>query len=183
MRPGRIIERFTTHLGEKGVIRAVAPRDVAAALDYVNALIAEDTFVAVSGPPLTEAHERRFIRVSVAEVRLDRKIHLVMELDGVLVGMGEVRPESYRKRHIGTIGISILAPYRDRGLGSRLLASLIAEAKRIGLRLLVLTVFENNPKATHIYEKAGFRVSGVTPGAIAFKGAFVGEVAMYLPLV
>ncbi|MEK7119576.1 MAG: GNAT family N-acetyltransferase, partial [Patescibacteria group bacterium] len=72
--------------------------------------------------------------------------------------------------------------YRQEGIGYQLLSTLIEEGKKAGLKLLILHCFENNDRALHLYEKLGFKRAGLVPGVYAYKGTFVGEVTLYLPL-
>ncbi len=61
--------------------------------------------------------------------------------------------------------------------------SLIDEARSLGLRLLTLSCFENNAPALHVYEKLGFQKAGIIPEAISYKGKYINEIHMYLPLL
>jgi predicted GNAT family acetyltransferase len=56
------------------------------------------------------------------------------------------------------VDIALTPPYRGRGLGTRLLRGLIAEAEQSG-RPLSLHVETHNP-ARRLYERLGFRPAG-----------------------
>jgi RimJ/RimL family protein N-acetyltransferase len=88
-----------------------------------------------------------------------------------------------RQVHVGEVDIAVAKPYREEGIGLILFNIMILEAKRIGLKLLRLYCYENNPRAIHVYEKIGFHKVGVIPEAILYKGTYVGQVIMYLSLV
>jgi RimJ/RimL family protein N-acetyltransferase len=62
--------------------------------------------------------------------------------------------------HRCEFGIGILKPYRNQGIGGRLLEQLMLWAKEKNLRRLELSVFENNPHARRFYERWGFVVEG-----------------------
>jgi RimJ/RimL family protein N-acetyltransferase len=81
---------------------------------------------------------------------------------------------------VGEIGISVAAPYREEGIGTECMKALIGTAKQIGLKLLFLHCFENNPRAHHTYEKVGFVRAGSVPGMYSYKGDYLGEVTYYL---
>ena len=59
-------------------------------------------------------------------------------------------------KHCGTLGMGVVAEYRGRGIGTRLLDAVLARAKEIGLDKVELAVYETNETAIHLYEKFGF---------------------------
>lgn len=62
------------------------------------------------------------------------------------------------------LGIAVRSALRGRGLGSRLLRALLAQAARAGIRQLSLSVEIDNP-ALRLYERNGFRRVGRVGGA------------------
>ena len=68
---------------------------------------------------------------------------------------------------------------RDRGLGTEAVGLATAYGiERLGLRRITLEVFEFNPRGRRVYEKVGYTVTGVRPGAFVFDGVAVGAVDM-----
>ena len=59
--------------------------------------------------------------------------------------------------------IAVAAEARGRGVGRALLAELLAEAERRGVRELFLEVRADNPVARALYESVGFAEIGVRP--------------------
>lgn len=59
--------------------------------------------------------------------------------------------------------IAVVAEARGRGIGRALLAELLAEAGRRGVRELFLEVRADNPAARELYESVGFREIGLRP--------------------
>jgi RimJ/RimL family protein N-acetyltransferase len=106
----------------------------------------------------------------------------VVEVNGKFAGSCEVRIGDRRKAHSGEIGISLAAPYREEGIGSVCMKTLIGQSRKLGLKLLYLHCFENNYRAHHTYEKVGFIRAGTVPDMYAYKGAYIGETTYYLPL-
>jgi len=87
-----------------------------------------------------------------------------------------------RSTHVADVGISIRKRYRDEGIGTKLLEILIAEAKKAGHKVLVLTLFEINKRAHAVYKKLGFKDVGVIPEAYSYKGKYEDEIVMYKKL-
>lgn len=63
---------------------------------------------------------------------------------------------------IRIVDIAVLPAFRNQGIGSAVLASLIAEANRGTVRL-ALTVSKSNAHARRLYERLGFRVAEDLP--------------------
>lgn len=123
--------------------------------------------------------EREWIRKSV-ENPLALKI--LVEADGQVVGLCDVTGGVgiRRMRHRAEIGISILAAWCDRGLGTLLMGELIGWARRQPeITLLRLAVFSHNRRALAVYRKVGFVEEGVRRCAARYTdGRYVDEVVM-----
>ena len=94
-------------------------------------------------------------RLDPAEVANRRGAFLVVRRDGLPVGCGAVRlldPET------GEIKRMFVSPsVRGRGLGRCLMAALEAEARRLGVRRLVLETGIRQTAALALYRSAGFQ--------------------------
>lgn len=167
---------------KKRIIRPLEAGDTNDLLTFVNTLIAEDTYLMLSGDKMTFTQERTYVVDSLARMKRKEKIHIVVADHNSIVASAEIRRGDRRKRHVGEIGISILAPYREQGLGSELMRRVISEGKRLGLRMLMLHCFENNKVALALYKKFGFTVCGILPGALYYRGHYIGEVTLYKDL-
>jgi len=73
-------------------------------------------------------------------------------------------------RHRATVGIALLKEYWNQGLGTRMFRELIriAEANPDILQM-ELDFIEGNSRARALYEKMGFRITGMKPNAIRLK--------------
>ncbi|EKD67313.1 MAG: GCN5-related N-acetyltransferase, partial [uncultured bacterium] len=126
--------------------------DLSDLLAYANNLIDEDTFVLLSGNHLTYEHEKTYVLDAINAMKEKKKIHLIARIGGKLAASFEVRVLPLRKSHAGEIGISVAPEFRGSGVGKKCMEILIKEAKKLGLRLLVLTCFAINARAIHVYE-------------------------------
>ena len=68
----------------------------------------------------------------------------------------EDRAYGYVADGIPEVGLAVLASYRRAGLGTALMAALIARATAEGLRALSLSVEDGNEAARALYEALGF---------------------------
>ncbi len=173
---------FKSKKGNEVIFRYPTSDDFQDMFSFACEIGSEDTFVTLDAPP-TESEEHTFFDRVIDEVAQKKSIYLMAYVNGIFAGNGRVARGKGRDYHVGHVGISLTRAFRDEGIGTNLMKSLIDEARALGLRLLTLTCFESNTAALHVYEKLGFQKAGVIPKAIAFKGQFIGEVHYYLPLV
>lgn len=178
---GKVIKSFKSKKGNTVVIRYPKWEDLDTVTEFVNDLIEEDTFLMLPEKQ-TRKSEASWMAKIFDDIENNKKIHIVAEVNGQYAGNCEIRVHERRQAHVGDVGISIAAQYREEGIGYELLASLIEEGKKAGLKLLIIHCFQNNERALHLYEKLGFTRSGLVPGVYAYKGSHVGEVTLYLPL-
>jgi L-phenylalanine/L-methionine N-acetyltransferase len=84
---------------------------------------------------------------------------IVAEFEGRLIGQAELRRESGRRSHCGSLGIAVHDEFQGRGVGALLLGSLVEAADTaLGLRRLELQVFADNAPAIALYRRFGFEV-------------------------
>ena len=68
------------------------------------------------------------------------------------------------------IGIALISEYWNQGIGTRMFEEMIRLAEeREDLLQMELEFIEGNARARHLYEKMGFRITGVQPNAIRLK--------------
>jgi phosphinothricin acetyltransferase len=58
------------------------------------------------------------------------------------------------------VSVYVAARCRRRGVGTRLLAELVAASERLGIWTLQAVVFPENPATVALHERAGFRLVG-----------------------
>lgn len=182
MEYGKILKSFTSKKGNAVIFRYPEPNDLDGMLSYANAMIDEDTFILLNGKQLTREYEQQFLDGVLKQMESGDLIQIAVIINGEYAGNASIERGKYRKSEVGHVGLGLLKQYREEGIGSELMKTMIEESKHLGLRIIELSCFENNPRALHVYEKLGFIKSGVTPGAILFKNSYIGEVHYYLPL-
>jgi RimJ/RimL family protein N-acetyltransferase len=103
-----------------------------------------------------------------------RSLLLIAECDREIVGMldfhGHQKPQ---RSHAGEFGMSVSKPWRNRGIGSRLLDQLFQWSATEKIRRLELNVFSNNAAAISLYEKLGFVHEGRQVQAVEIDGMYV----------
>lgn len=118
--------------------------------------------------------------------RNDPENFIVAALDGErLIGTaGGVRESEAKRRHLATVvGMYMHPDYRGRGLGMRLLTTVIDRLSQLnGIEHVRLSVNAGNEPALALYARAGFEVYGREPAALKVAGADHDELLMSLTL-
>ena len=91
-----------------------------------------------------------------------RSALLLAEVPEAIAGMIQFCAFSHpQQTHWGNLAVSVLLPWRRKGIGRALVGSLLEWAKGVdGLRRLSLEVFATNTPAIRLYESLGFAVDG-----------------------
>jgi ribosomal protein S18 acetylase RimI-like enzyme len=87
-----------------------------------------------------------------------------MELCGAVGMEREARAKVLHRAKV--VGMYVAPEASGQGIGARLMAALLAQARAEGLQSLVLTVTDGNDGAVRLYERCGFRSFGIEPRAI-----------------
>lgn len=105
---------------------------------------------------------------------------LACTVDGEILGNGQIDFSPLRKtRHRATLALSVLRAAWGLGIGSALLAELLALARRHGVEIVELSYIEGNDRARRLYEKFGFQTVCEKPFAYKLQdGRFAGEITM-----
>lgn len=156
MVPGKVIKSFKSKKGNDVIFRYPKADDFEAIWKFAKDLAREDTFIELNREP-TEEEERKWFDDMLTKFTKNESVYLSVFVNGTFAGNTHVEKGRYRHEHVGHLGISLLVPYRDEGIGTALMQAVIDEARKLGLRLLTLSCFENNPRGLHIYEKLGFQ--------------------------
>jgi L-phenylalanine/L-methionine N-acetyltransferase len=81
--------------------------------------------------------------------------------DGQVAGMAGLHVDTGRRRHAGSVGISIHRDYQGQGIGRALMQALLDLADGyLGLLRVELEVFVDNTRAIKLYESLGFVTEG-----------------------
>jgi len=172
---------FHAKNGRRIVLRAPRMGDLDDFLELVNSLVDEGAEIPVESRKTREA-EADWLGRLLADIEKGSAICVVGEADGKLIANSEVRKGAGRRKHIGGLAIALKDGYRDVGIGTEMMRLLIEESRKVGLRLLCLSVYESNLRARHVYEKVGFREVGRIPKAICKGDQYLDEVVMALEL-
>lgn len=124
------------------------------------------------GMPFTVQEEEEFLR-SLEHSR--NAVMLVARLDGKIVGSASfTAPSRERLKHRGQLAVSVLKEAWGMGIGTKLMDAVIDFAKHTAqVEILHLEVRSDNLRAIRLYEKLGFRKTGVFHGMLKINGELI----------
>jgi len=177
MKTGEILHRFKAKDGREVILRTPRWEDLDDLMEYINSLVDEGADIATNRE-VTREEEADWLGRKLALLEKDEELSLVAEVDGKVVTNSEIAKQEGYSRHVGGVGIGIKKGYRDIGIGTEMLRTLIAQAKKVDLKMLTLSVFSTNKRAIHVYEKVGFKETGRIPKFFYKNGKYIDRVIM-----
>lgn len=167
--------------GRTAVIRSPKDEDIQGMLEYLYITAGETEFI-LRYPEecckyTAEGEKALFDRVNKA----DNEAMLVCLVDEKLVGNCQIAWSNVLKtKHRASVAIALLSEYWNQGIGTRLFQELIRIAEENKeLIQIELEFIEGNSRARALYEKMGFRITGIKPNAVRLKdGTLLNEYCM-----
>ena len=177
------IREFTYSMkdGRQALIRSPKEEDIQGMLDYLYRSAGETEFIIrypeECGIYTPEMEKVLFDRVNDA----DNEAMLVCLVDGKVAGNCQIAwKKSLKTRHRAAVAIALLKEYWGQGIGTRMFEEMIRIAEENeNILQMELEFIEGNRRARALYEKMGFRITGVRPNAIRLKdGTLLNEYTM-----
>jgi L-amino acid N-acyltransferase YncA len=181
MRAGTLFCEFTDGKGRSVRVRTPRWEDLDDLLDLINSAVGEGVDIYIDEPQ-ERNEEAKWLGQVLAEIESGQLIHVVVEADEGVVGSASLRRRRRCMSHVGELGILLKSGYREAGIGTMLLQTLVGEARKAGLEVLIIKYFAGNDRAQHVYEKVGFRETGREPGVVKRKGRYRDLVSMAMKL-
>lgn len=174
-------KEFTLKDGRKAVLRSPREEDIPGTLDYL-AVSAGETDYLLRYPEecaryTPEGEKALFERMNASET----EAMLVCTVDGKIAGNCQITWNNRIKTgHRASVAIALLKEFWGQGIGTRMFGEMIRIAEtNERLIQLELEFIEGNTRARALYEKMGFRITGVRPNAVRLKdGTLLAEYTM-----
>ncbi len=172
---------FTLKDGRHAVIRSPRDEDIQGMLDYLYVSAGETEFILrypeECGKYTAEGEKALFDRINASE----NEAMLVCLVDGKVAGNCQVAWKTgIKTRHRAAVAIALLKEYWNQGIGTRMFQEMIRiSEENPDILQMELEFVEGNTRARALYEKMGFRITGVRPNAIRLKdGTLLNEYTM-----
>lgn len=178
-----LIVPFTFKLkdGREALVRSPKEEDIPGMLEYLRISSGETDFLLRYPEECTkytpESEKALFERINASP----NEAMLVCLVAGKIAGNCQITfSTGIKTRHRARVAIALLKEFWNLGIGTRLFEELIriAEANESIIQI-ELEFVEGNARARALYEKMGFRITGVHPNATRLKdGTLLNEYAM-----
>jgi RimJ/RimL family protein N-acetyltransferase len=177
MQFGRVFRRFHAVDGQEVVLRTPKREDLGDLMGLINSLVDEKAQIARM-EKVTMEEEAEWMPKMLSNLEKDLLFFLVAEVNKKLVASSDIHILSGDEKHVGVLGIVVKAGFRDLGIGTEMMKTLVEQAEALGLKVLTLHVFATNKLAVHVYEKVGFVQTGKIPKKHFREGRYIDEVIM-----
>jgi RimJ/RimL family protein N-acetyltransferase len=167
---------YTTKDSQPLLVRLSTPADAVAVIAAINAVCAERTYL------LTDCYLSTPQWEKALHTSLECPDHLLLvpEMDGQVIGWCRVFPNDFspKTQHTGEVGIGLLKPFREIGIGTVLMECAIEWARTQGLAKLTVSTFSTNLRAINLFKKMGFVATGRRYKQYKIGKEYVDEVLM-----
>ncbi len=177
MQPDTVLRKFTDRKSREVTLRTPRWSDLDDMIEFINSLVEEEAMVAVDTKK-TKDEEIEWLANCLKRLERNQHMMIVAEIDGHAVGNSEINPRIGRMKHYASLGISLKDGYRDAGIGQEMMKELEKHANRLGIEYIALEVYGINQRASHVYEKMGYKKTGTYPDGIKYRGEYVDSVHM-----
>lgn len=167
--------------GRKAILRSVRDEDIPGMLEYLYISAGETDFILrypeECGKYTAEGEKELFDRVNAS----DNEAMIVCLVDGKVAGNCQiVWKTGIKTRHRAQVAIALLKEFWNLGIGTAMFTEMIDIARsNPDIIQMELEFIEGNTRARALYEKMGFRITGVKPNAIRLKdGTLLNEYQM-----
>ena len=178
-------KRFVLANGEQVTLRILRPEDVDSLLTFFNGLVDEkghdrkSQLHAGFDKKFTRRQEAQYIREVLDRVEKDVAVNIIAEIGDKIVASGGVARGKYDDTHRhGSLGLTVSQEYRGRGIGGKMIQTLAAESRRLGLKSIDVEFLAINKSAERAYKRAGFKKTGIIPSKIFRNGEYFDAMIM-----
>jgi len=177
MKSGKVIKNFEAKDGHKVVLRTPRWEDLDDFLELINSLVEERADI-LRTERVSREEEIDFLSRVLSRLEKDEMFYLVGEVDGKVEAVSQISKRTGCEKHVGVIGIAIRKGFRDLGIGTEIMKTLVEQAQNMSLKVLTLSSFATNKRAIHVYEKVGFVKTGSIPKKQFKEGKYIDEIIL-----
>ena len=172
-----MFSRFVAKNGKEVVLRTPRWEDLDDLHELSDSLVNERAEF-LQNEKMARREEIDWLRHRLGELEKNEVFCLIAGVDNKVIAISKLSPRKGYASHVGDIDAEVKNGYRDIGIGTELLKSLVSQARTLGLVLLALSVYSTNKRAIHVYETMGFKEVGRIPRGFFKEGKYIDEIIM-----
>lgn len=157
--------------GRKAVLRSPRHEDARGLVDYLVKSAEETEFLLRTPEECVKYSVEGEYKFIDSMNEAENMMTLVCEVDGKIAGNCQITwPKHAKTRHRADIGIALISEFWGLGIGSAMFREMekVAMANE-NIIQMELEFIEGNSRARALYEKMGFRITGMRPDAIRLR--------------
>lgn len=167
--------------GREALLRSPKEEDIESTLEYLVVSSGETEYILRYPEECSKYTAESEKKLFEQKNKSPDEAMVMCIVDGKVAGNCEITFfKNLKTKHRASVGIALTSEFWNQGIGTKMLQEIIhlAEAREC-VTQIELDVVEGNSRARHLYEKMGFRITGVRPNAIRLKdGTFLNEYMM-----
>lgn len=174
------ITKFTSKKGREIELWEPSLERLDSLLLFVNRLVEDDTFLTLTGKPITRIEEELWLKENLSYLENGKGYIIWAVCDDRIVGQFDLRRGGTRDWHTATVGLMVDRDFRGEGIGKFLFEKGIEKAKTMpGLKIIKLYIFDDNVVAKNLYQKSGFKEFARLPKGFFRQGKYTDALQMY----
>lgn len=177
MQLGRVFRKFCARNGQEVILRTPVFADLNDMLELINSLVEERAEIS-RAEKVTRDEEAVWLPKMLSSLEKDELFFLVAEVGGRVVASSDIHVLGGYEKHVGVLGIIVKNGFRDLGVGTEMMKTMMEQARALGLKVLTLQAFATNKRAIHVYENVGFVETGMVPRKHFKENQYIDEVIM-----
>jgi len=173
--------KFKLKDGREAILRSPKEEDVESTLEYLVMSAGETEFILRYPEECAKYTAEGEKKLFEQKNESPSEAVIMCVVDGKVVGNCEISFfNRIKTKHRASVAIAVLSDFWNQGIGTKMFEEMIRLAeRREGVMQMELEFVEGNIRARHLYEKMGFRITGVRPNAIRLKdGTLLNEYMM-----
>ena len=176
LKSGEILKKFYAKDGRTAILRTPRLEDLDDLLELINSLVEEQAQIYIT-EKVSRENETKWLLEVLKRLENNEQFLLVIEVDKKVVGSADFQIHNGPQGRFGPLGIVIRNGYRNLGIGTEIMKSLLDKATYFGVSVTV-NVLATNKRAIHVYEKVGFTQSGIIAKKHCRQGKLIDEIVM-----
>lgn len=158
-------------------LRPAQPADKEAIIVTIQAVCVEQIYLHTNTFVLTEEWQQVLAK-SVDED--NGRLLIVAQVGDKVVGYMRLFAEWYgpKGRHVGEVGLALVKPWRERGIGTMLVAYALDWARLARFQKVTASVIATNQRALNLFTKFAFTLEGRRTGQFNISGQYVDEILL-----